>query len=120
MSPPNLDRPVIGSCLAGYAAWMLDPRTAEEHGPEALAGAERAGAERASADWVESGLTMFAFAGRANSRQDVPSLHRDAIAIPIAAAWGRERLDAALAAVAPLTPGEAATRGLALLSAVRA
>ena len=125
MSPPNLDRPVIGSCLAGYAAWMLDPRIAEEHGPEACAGGghagtEHAGAERASADWVESGLTMFAFAGRANSRQDVPSLHRDAIAIPIAAAWGRERLDAALAAVAPLTPGEAATRGLALLSAVRA
>ncbi|MGN6761325.1 MAG: AfsR/SARP family transcriptional regulator [Leifsonia sp.] len=125
MSPPNLDRPVIGSCLAGYAAWMLDPRTGEQHASEAHAGdehtgAEHAGAERTSADWVENGLTMFALAGRANSRQDVPTLHRDAIAIPIAAAWGQERLDAALAAVASLTPGEAATRGLALLSAVRA
>jgi tetratricopeptide (TPR) repeat protein len=105
LSPPYLDRPVIGSGLLGYAAWMLDPRTVEAHGDGA---------------WLESGLTLFALTGRANSRQDVASLHRDPIAARIAADWGRERLDAALAAVGGVGPEQAVARGLALLAAVRA
>ena len=48
------------------------------------------------------------------------SLHRDAVGGHLAAAWGRDRLDAALAPVAGLGPEEAVTRGIALLSAVRA
>jgi hypothetical protein len=83
---------------------MLDPHTAAAHGDGA---------------WVESGLTLFALAGGANSRQDVASLHRDAIGERIAAVWGRDRVDAALAPVAGLTPEQAVTRGLALLSSVR-
>jgi hypothetical protein len=105
LSPPNLDRPVIGSGLLGYAAWMLDPHTAEEH---------------ADGAWLESGLTLFALAGRANSRQDLASLHRDAIAERIVAAWGSDGLETALAAVAGLSPEAAVSRGLALLSDVRA
>lgn len=104
LSPPYLDRPVIGSGLLGYAVWMLDPHTAAAHGDGA---------------WVESGLTLFALAGGANSRQDVASLHRDAIGERIAAVWGRDRVDAALAPVTGLTPEQAVTRGLALLSSVR-
>lgn len=105
LSPPYLDRPVIGSGLLGYAAWMLDPHTVAAHGDGA---------------WLESGLTLFALAGRANSRQDVASLHRDAVAAHLAATWGRDRLDAALAPVAGLGPEEAVARGLALLATVRA
>ncbi len=104
INPPYVDRPVIGSGLVGYAAWMLDPRTA---------------AERHRDGWVASGLSLFALAGRANARQDVASLHRDALAARIAEAWGRDRLDAALAEVATLAPEDAVTRGLALLSDVR-
>ncbi|MDN4595556.1 ATP-binding protein [Leifsonia virtsii] len=105
LSPPYLDRPVIGSGLLGYAVWMLDPHTVEVHGDDA---------------WLKTGLSLFALAGRANSRQDVASLHRDAVAERLVAAWGRDRLDAALAPVAGLGPEEAITRGLALLSSVRA
>ena len=104
LSPPYVDRPVIGSGFVGYAAWMLDPHTATA---------------RDSA-WVDAGLRLFALAARANSRQDIASLHRDIIAEGVAAAHGRARLDAALATVADLTPADAIAAGLALLSDVRA
>lgn len=103
LNPPSLDRPVTGSGLSGFAAWMLDPRTAERH-PDS---------------WVDAGLTLFALSGRANARQDVASLHQDALAERIAETWGRERLEAAAASVAAVPPAEAVVRGLALLSDVR-
>lgn len=105
LNPPYNDRPVIGSALVGYAAWMLDPHTASAHGDDG---------------WVASGLSLFAFAGRANSRQDVASLHREVVADRLAASWGQDRVDAALAAVGSITPEVAVTRALALLSDVRA
>lgn len=105
LNPPYVDRPVIGSGLVGFAAWMLDPHTADAHG---------------DGEWVQTGLTLFALAGRANSRQDVASLHRAAIASRIVEAHGSDGLAAADAAVAGLSPEEAVARGLALLSGVRA
>ncbi|WP_089876669.1 MULTISPECIES: ATP-binding protein [unclassified Leifsonia] len=103
LNPPSLDRPVTGSGLSGFAVWMLDPRTAERY-PDG---------------WVDAGLTLFALSGRANARQDVASLHQDALADRIAETWGRERLQAAAASVAAVPPAEAVVRGLALLSDVR-
>ncbi|WP_431245249.1 AfsR/SARP family transcriptional regulator [Leifsonia xyli] len=106
LNPPSLDQPVMGSGLLGYAVWMLDPRTSSRHSD--------------GDGWVTAGLTLFALAGQANSRQDVASLHRDALATRIAQAWGNERLDAAVAEVGALAPADAVARGIALLSATRA
>ncbi|MDR6971176.1 BTAD domain-containing putative transcriptional regulator [Leifsonia shinshuensis] len=105
LNPPALDRPVIGSGMSGFSVWMLDARTAERHA--------------ASTSWVDDGLTLFALAGRANARQDVASLHRDALADRIDATWGRDRLAAATAAVETLSPADAVARGLRLLSDLR-
>ena len=44
----------------------------------------------------------------------------EVVADRIAESWGRDRVDAALAAVASVTPEVAVTRALALLSDVRA
>lgn len=104
LNPPYLDRPVIGTGLLGCAVWMLDPHTAERHPGD---------------DWTADALTLFALSGRANSRQDAASLHREPLAARIAETWGRARLDAALAAAAPLTAADAIARGLALLAALR-
>ncbi|WP_374010002.1 BTAD domain-containing putative transcriptional regulator [Leifsonia sp. LS-T14] len=105
LSPPTLDQPVMGSGFVGYAMWMLDPRTVEHH---------------ASSDrWIRTGLTLFAVAERANSRQDVASLHRDVLAARIHAIHGREALDAVAAEVVSLAPAEAVSRGLELLSDMR-
>ncbi|GAA2066779.1 BTAD domain-containing putative transcriptional regulator [Leifsonia soli] len=116
LNPPSLDRPVTGSGLSGFAVWMLDPRTAERHG--ATDGATTDGAAPGGS-WVDTGLTLFALAGRANGRQDVASLHRDALEARIAGTWGRDRLEAASAAVASVPPAEAVVRGLAVLADVR-
>jgi tetratricopeptide (TPR) repeat protein len=106
LNPPYLDRPVTACGFTGYAAWMLDPRTADRHA--------------STAGWLETGLTLFALAGRANARQDLASLHRAGLADRIAAACGRDRLDAAEAEVAALSAEDAVTRGLAVLSGIRA
>ena len=96
----------MGSGFAGYAMWMLDPHTIER--------------QAAPDEWIRDALTLFALAARANSRQDVASLHRDVLAARIVAAHGREALGAAEAEVASLSPADAVSRGLELLSAARA
>lgn len=106
LRPPTLDQPVMGSGFVGYAVWMLDPVTAERHA--------------ADDTWLTAGATLFALAARANSRQDVATLHRDVLAARIAETWGPEPVAAAAAAVAALSPVDAVVRGLELLSEVRA
>lgn len=98
-----VDRPVLGSGLLGYAAWMLDPHTAAGRGDE----------------WVAAGLSLIGMATQLNSRQDLASMHRARITAPIAAAWGAERLREALDAAAGLTLDEASARGLELLRSAK-
>ncbi|MFF2054039.1 ATP-binding protein [Leifsonia sp. NPDC058194] len=98
-----VDKPVLGSGLLGYAAWMLDEHTAGGRGDR----------------WVETGLALVGIATRLNSRQDLASMHRTRILAPIAASWGAERLAEAVEAAAGLTLDEASARGLDLLRSVK-
>lgn len=104
LNPSYLDKPVVGTGLIGYAIWMLDPATAASR----------------DADWVAAGLELFALASRSSSRQDLPTLNRERLAERIRRVHGDAGLEAALTAVEALSREEAATRGLALLSSVRA
>ncbi|WP_295120654.1 BTAD domain-containing putative transcriptional regulator [uncultured Leifsonia sp.] len=103
LSPPYLDKPVVGTGLLGYAIWMLDAEVAAAHGDP----------------WVDSGLELFALAERSNSRQDIESLRRGPLAARVRRVWGDERLAAAQAAAAGLTRDAAAVRGLAVLADAR-
>ena len=103
LSPPYLDKPVVGTGLLGFAIWMLDAEV---------------GAERGT-DWVDAGLELFALAARANSRQDIESLHRRPLTERVRRTWGEDRLAAAEAAAAVIGRDAAAVRGLAVLGAVR-
>ncbi|WP_431198267.1 ATP-binding protein [Leifsonia xyli] len=107
LKPPSLDQPVMGSGFVGLAAWMLDP---------AIAG-RRTAADRER--WIDTGFALFALAERANSRQDVASLHRDELAARFVADHGEERLAAARLEVGDASPAEAVRRGLELLSDLR-
>ncbi|GAA4145011.1 BTAD domain-containing putative transcriptional regulator [Leifsonia shinshuensis] len=103
LSPPYLDKPVIGTGLLGFAIWMLDAEVGAARGDE----------------WVDAGLELFALAGRSNSRQDIVSLHRPPLAERVRRVWGDERLAAAEAAAATLGRDAAAVRGLEVLGDVR-
>lgn len=103
LSPSYLDKPVVGTGLLGVAIWMLDAEVGTARGDE----------------WVDAGLELFALAARANSRQDIESLHRPALAERVRRTWGAERLEAAQAAAAAIGRDAAAVRGLELLAGVR-
>ncbi|MFE4470937.1 BTAD domain-containing putative transcriptional regulator [Leifsonia sp. NPDC056824] len=103
LSPQYLDKPVIGTGLLGVAIWMLDAEVGAARGD----------------DWVDAGLELFALAARANSRQDIVSLHRPALTERVRRTWGEERLAAAQAAAAAIGRDAAAVRGLALLGEIR-
>ncbi|MFK3669975.1 ATP-binding protein [Leifsonia aquatica] len=94
-----VDKPVLGSGLLGYAVWMLDPHTAAAHDEQ----------------WVAAALELVGLATRLNSRQDLASMQRERLSAPIAAAWGAERLAAAVEAASGLSLDEASARGLELL-----
>ena len=97
------DKPVVGSGMIGLAGWMLAPRTADGH----------------DAAWVDSGLHLYALATRLNARQDLPSLHRDLLHAEIVAAWGADRVDAALASVADRARDAAAAEAFDLVRSLR-
>lgn len=103
LNPPYLDKPVVGTGLLGFAIWMLDAEVGAQRG----------------AQWVDSGLELFALAERSNSRQDIDSLRRDPLAARVRRVWGDERLAAAEAGAAGLSRDAAAVRGLAVLGEVR-
>ncbi len=103
LSPPYIDKPVVGTGLLGYALWMLDPHTAARH----------------DGAWADAGLTLFALSARTNSRQDIASLHREPLTARVREAWGGDRLEEALAATAGLSRDDAARRGLELLGRMR-
>lgn len=98
-----VDKPVLGSGLLGYAAWMLDAHTAQGRGD----------------GWVETGLALVALATRLNSRQDLASMHRARLLAPITAAWGAQRVAETVEAAAGLTLDEAWVRGLELLRSAK-
>ncbi|UAJ78431.1 AAA family ATPase [Leifsonia sp. ZF2019] len=98
-----IDKPVLGSGLLAYAAWMLDPHTAHDRGDA----------------WVRIGLELVGIATRLNSRQDMASMQRARLAKPVMAAWGADRLAAAIDAAAALSLDEASSRGLALLTTAK-
>ncbi|QNE37408.1 ATP-binding protein [Leifsonia shinshuensis] len=103
LSPPYLDKPVIGTGLLGFAIWMLDEEVAAGRGDE----------------WVDAGLELFALAARSNSRQDIESLHRPRLAERVRQTWGEDRVAAALEAAGALGREAAAVRGLVVLGDVR-
>ncbi|MEV8212436.1 BTAD domain-containing putative transcriptional regulator [Leifsonia sp. NPDC077715] len=107
LNPPSLDQPVMGSGFVGLSAWMLDPAIADR----------RTGADRER--WLETGFALFALGERANSRQDVASLHRDELESRFVVNHGEAHLAAARAGVGDASPAEAVRRGLELLSALR-
>ena len=106
LNPPTLDQPVMGSGFVGYAAWMLDPRTAERH---------------AAADgWVATGLPCSLWPRgptpvrmwRACTGTSWPPASRTSGA---ASGWTPPS-----PTVASLSPADAVSHGLALLSELRA
>jgi predicted ATPase/DNA-binding SARP family transcriptional activator len=94
MQSAYVDRPVLGSAVAGLAAWSLWER----------------GDAEPSAERVEAGLELFGLSARLNSRQDLRSLERATLEREVRDAWGDEAVEAALSSAASLTRDDAVDR----------
>ncbi|WP_337026727.1 ATP-binding protein, partial [Microbacterium sp. LB16] len=92
MRPEHVDRPVLGTTLAGWSTWALTVPELRERGLGALALAEALG-----------------------GRQDLPSLHLDVLRSHATAIVGREGVAAARARVAGYPSADLPARALALL-----
>ncbi len=90
---------MLGSAVAGLAAWLLWER----------------GDSEPSADRVEAGLELFGLSARLNSRQDLRSLERSTLEREVRDAWGDEAVEAALSSAASRTRDEAVDRVIDLL-----
>nr|WP_193571269.1 BTAD domain-containing putative transcriptional regulator [Diaminobutyricibacter tongyongensis] len=99
MRSAYVDRPVLGSAVAGLAAWTLWER----------------GDAEPSAERVEAGLELFGLSARLNARQDLRSLERPILEREVRDAWGDEAVEAALSSAASLTRDEAVDRVIDLL-----
>jgi hypothetical protein len=99
LQPAYVDRPVLGSAVAGLAAWALWERGDAE--PEA---------ER-----VATGLELFGLSARLNARQDLRSLERATLERELRDAWGDGAVDAALSSADSLTRDDAVDRVIDLL-----
>ena len=89
MRSEYIDRPVLGTALAGWSTWALTEPALQERGLQALALAEALG-----------------------GRQDLPSLHLDVLRARATALLGREAVAAARAAVAGYPSEELPARAL--------
>ncbi|HEY2556174.1 MAG TPA: BTAD domain-containing putative transcriptional regulator [Diaminobutyricibacter sp.] len=99
MQPGFVDRPVLGSAVAGLAAWLLWER----------------GDAEPTADRVEAGIELFGLAARLNSRQDLRSLERSILERELREAWGDEAVGRALSSAGALTRDDAVDRVIDLL-----
>ncbi|PRB10568.1 hypothetical protein CQ047_07200 [Microbacterium sp. MYb72] len=96
MNPVYVDRPVLGTVLAGWAAWALTSAPERDRGLAALALAERLGA-----------------------RQDLPSLSLATLFARAAEVTGAEAVAAARAEASVLASDELAERALRMLEKPR-
>ena len=92
MRPEHVDRPVLGTTLAGWSTWALTVPELRERALGALALAEALG-----------------------GRQDLPSLHLDVLRAHATTIVGREAVAAARARVAGYPSADLPARALALL-----
>ena len=99
MQPGFVDRPVLGSAVAGLAVWALWER----------------GDAEPTAERVRAGLEFVGLAARLNSRQDLRSLERATLEREAREAWGDEAVETALSAAASLTRDDAVARVIDLL-----
>ena len=92
MRPEHVDRPVLGTTLAGWSTWAVTVPELRERGLDALALAEVLG-----------------------GRQDLPSLHLDVLRAHASAIAGREAVAAARARIAGYPVSERPSKALTLL-----